>query len=262
MKWIAGIFFVVYILIATHTIGKIIALLVTRWLKVQKKYEKTPKLLNGIITTIIYLIALLMILSHFNVEISPLVAALGLGGLAIGLALQPTLTSLFAGIHIISDKPLQVGDYIELENQKIKGHVEDIGWRSTRLRSVGNNNIITIPNSMLAESIIINDSMPKKDMSLIVQCGVSYESDLEKVEKVSKDVAKKVIKKVEGTIKDYNPLVRFHTFGDSNIDFSIILRIKEYENQYLVRHEFIKALKARFDKEKIEISYPVRKMVK
>ena len=232
---------------------------VVRWLKVQKKFEKTPQLISKIISVIVYLIAFLMILKHFNIEITPLIATLGVGGLAVGLALQNTLSNFFAGLHIISDRPVNVGDFIELTEGNISGYVEDVGWRSTRIRTLPNT-IVIVPNSKLAESIIINDSLPEQEMATLVQCGVAYGSDLKKVEEVTVDVARKIQKTVPGAVKTFDPFIRYHTFGDSNINFSVILRVEKFVDKYLITHEFIKALKERYDKEGIEISWPVRKV--
>ena len=84
--------------------------------------------------------------------------------------------------------------------------------------------------------------------------------DLDKVEKVTIDVAKTIQKTVPGAVKTFEPFIRYHTFGDSNINFSVILRVEKFVDKYLITHEFIKALKARYDKEGIEISWPVRKV--
>ena len=255
---IGKIFFVVIVLLASLTASRVFSVLISRWLKVQKRFEKTPRLINRIISVVIYLIAILIILNHFQVEVTPLVATLGLGGLAVGLALQNTLSNFFAGLHIISDRPINVGDFIELEGN-ISGYVEDIGWRSTRIRTLPNT-IVIVPNSKLAESTITNNSLPEPEMSVMVQCGVSYGSDLKKVEKVTIDVAGKIQKTVPGAVKTFEPFIRYHTFGDSNINFTVILRVEKFVDRYLVIHEFIKALKESYDKEKIEISWPVRKV--
>jgi len=257
--WIDKIFFVTSILIVALIVSRIASVFVSGWFKVQKRFEKTPKLISKIVTIIIYLIAFLMILSYFKIEITPLVATLGLGGLAIGLALQATLSNFFAGLHIISDRPINLGDYIELPDANISGYVEDIGWRSTRVRTLPNQ-IIIVSNSKLAESIIINDSLPEQEMAALVQVGVAYGSDLKKVEKVTIDVAKKIQKTIRGAVKSFEPFIRYHTFGDSNINFTVILRVEKFVDKYLVTHEFIKALKERYDKEGIEISWPVRKI--
>ena len=256
---IRNFFFVGVVIIITLIIVKVIDFLIVKWLKVNKKFEKTPKLINGIVNFILYLIGIIIILEHFNIKLTPIIATLGVGALAVGLALQNTLSNFFAGLHIISDKPINVGDFIELEGTQLSGYVEDIGWRSTRIRTLSNN-IIVVPNGKLAESIIINNSMPQQEMSTVVQCGISYNDDLNKVEKITVEVAKKIQKNVNGAVKTFDPFIRYHTFGDSNINFSIILRVEKSVDKYLVTHELIKELKKAYDKNKIEISWPVRKI--
>ncbi len=254
-----GAFFLLVVTLITLVVSKILSLLVTRWFKVQKRFERTPKLINKVITAVTYIVAFLMILSYFEIEITPLVATLGLGGLAVGLALQSTLSNFFSGLHIISDRPINVGDFIELQDANISGYVEDIGWRSTRIKTLPNT-IVIIPNSRLAESIIINDSLPEPEMAALVQCGVAYGSDLEKVETITVDIAKKIQKTIPGAVRNFEPFIRYNAFGDSNINFTVILRVEKFVDKYLVTHEFIKALKKRYDKEGIEISWPVRKI--
>ena len=257
--WIDSISYVVIALLITFLISRILTVLISHWLKVQKRFEKTPQLISKIATVILYIIAVLIVLSHFKVEITPMITALGVGGLAVGLALQNTLSNLFAGLHIISDRPVNVGDFIEVNGAS--GFVEDIGWRSTRLKT-RQNNMIIIPNSKLAESTILNYYLQEQELSVSVECGVAYGSNLEKVEKATFDVAKKIQKSVAGAVKDFEPTIRFHTLAESNINFTVSLRAKTFDDKYLLVHEFIKALKERYDKEKIEISWPVRKIVK
>jgi small-conductance mechanosensitive channel len=255
---IDGGFFVGTVLLVSLILSRISRVLLDLGLRVQKRFEKMPKLMSHVVAVFIYLIAFLVILSHYDIEITPLIAAYGLGGLAVALALQNTLSNLFAGLHIISDRPINFGDYIEIEGG-ISGFVEDIGWRSTRVRTLPNT-LVIIPNSKLAESVIINNSLPVLEMAAVVQCGVAYGSDLEKVERVTIDVAKKIQETIPGAIKTFEPFIRYHTFGDSNINFSIILRVEEPVAKYVIMHEFIKALKKRYDEEGIEISWPVRKI--
>jgi small-conductance mechanosensitive channel len=255
-----AVFFVGTAILVSTIVGRIISILISHWIKVSRRYEKTPKLIKIMILLLIYLIALAVILDHFHINVTPLVAALGVGGIAIGLALQGTLSNVFSGFQIISDKIIKVGDFIELDNG-VSGYVEDISWRSTRIRTLPNN-IVIIPNSKLAESILTNNSLPFKEMSVVIPCGVSYGSNLEKVEKVTVDVAKKIQKTVPGAVRNFEPFIRYNEFGDSNINFSIILRVETFVDKYLVTHEFIKALKKTYDKEKIEISWPVRKIYK
>jgi len=256
--WIDGFFFVILTFIVALLISRILTVIMLGWLKARKGFERTPGLLNKVLTVIIFVIAIVVILGYFKLDITPMVAGVGLGALAIGLALQSTLANFFAGVHLLSDRPIDVGDYIEID-ENTKGNVEDIGWRSTRIRTL-TDNLLIIPNGKLAESNITNFSKPKQDLSIWVPCGVAYESDLKKVETVSLEVAKEIQQTVEGAVKDFEPAFRYREFGDSNINFITVLRVSEPQIRFTVRNEFIKALKERFDKEKIEISWPIRKI--
>lgn len=258
LKFLDKGFFSIFVIILAFVFSRILAIFISGWLKAEKKFKRTPRLIKKVVTLFIYLIAILVILDWFEVKITPLVASLGIGGMAIALALQSTLSNVFAGLHIISDKPIEVGDFIELEKD-ISGFVEDISWRSTRIRTLTNNFLI-IPNSKLAESIILNQSKPAEEMSVKIECGVSYESDLEKVEEVVLELAKEIQKNYKGAVKEFEPKMRYHTFGDSNINFSVILRVKRPIFKYEIVHHFIKELKKRFDKENIEIAWPIRKI--
>lgn len=252
------IFFVLGTLWAVFVLYRLAKVGMEKWASINPQFQNMPRLVIKATNILVYIIGLLIILKHFNVEITPLVATLGIGGIAIGLALQDTLSNFFAGLHIISDKPINIGDFIELEGD-VSGYVTDIGWRTTRIRTLPNT-LVIVPNSKIASSIIKNDTLPVPEMSVVVQCGVDYTSDLEKVEKVTIETAKKIQKNVQGAVKDFEPFIRYHTFGDSNINFSIILRVQTFVDKYLVTHEFIKALKKYYDKEGIEISWPVRKI--
>jgi len=252
-----GFFILITLLIAAFS-SNMISIVMLGYLKVTKGFERTPGLLNKGLSVIIFIIAIIVILGYFKVDITPMVAGVGLGAVVIGLALQSTLSNFFAGVHILSDKPIRVKDFIELDKDTY-GIVEDIGWRSTRIRLL-TDNLLIIPNGKLSESNIINYSMPKQDFSIWIPCGVAYDSDLKKVEKVSLEVAKKIQETVPGAVKDFEPIFRYKEFGDSNINFLTILRIEEPMARFVVRNEFIKALKERYDKEKIEISWPIRKI--
>src|SRR3989338_4654827 len=262
---IRHVLFVVWVMLGAYALNGIVAALF-QWYSAQisaktaTKFDDTiSPIIRKILSVFIYAIALMIILKGFGVDITPLVAGLGIGVLAIALALQDTLSNLFSGTFMAPDRAIKSGDFVELENGT-KGYVEEIGWRSTKIRTLPNNFVI-IPNSKLANSVITDYSAPQDEMAVVVQVGVGYGSDLEKVERVTVDVAKKVQTTVEGAVRDFEPFIRYHTFGDSNINFSVILRVQKYVDQYLMVHEFIKVLKNRYDKEGIEISFQVRKIV-
>ncbi len=205
---------------------------------------------------VIYLIGLMVILQTLGISITPILTALGVGGLAVALALQDTLANLFAGLSLIASGKINVGDYIEVEGG-YAGFVTDITWRYTSIKVLPNN-LVVIPNKKLAESIITNYSLPEDDLSVIVQMGVGYGSNLEKVESVTKEVVANVMNEVQGGVPEFEPLVRFHTFGDSSIQFSVIMRAREFPDQFLLKSELIKRLHLRYRKEGIEIPFPIR----
>ncbi len=200
--------------------------------------------------------ATMMIMDIFGISVTPILASLGIAGIAIGLAMQDTLSNFFAGIYILINQPVRTGDYIELENG-LKGYVTHVGWRETRIKTLLNNYVV-VPNAKLSQSIITNYHLPQSEMSCLVKLGVSYESDLEKVEKVTIEVAKQAMEKIEGGVSNFKPLVRYHTFNDFSIDFTVVLRVSQFIDKYTVTSEFIKALHKRYNKEGIVIPFPIR----
>ncbi|MFH0771137.1 MAG: mechanosensitive ion channel family protein [Candidatus Omnitrophota bacterium] len=213
-------------------------------------------LTQNISRIVIFTIGLLIILNSLGISITPILATLGVGGLAVALALQDTLSNLFAGFHVVVARQVRIGDYIKLESNQ-EGYVTDINWRTTKIRMLPNN-IVLVPNAKLTQAIITNYYLPDKEMAVLVNLGVHYNSDLAKVEKVTCEVAKEVMKEVPGGLPDFEPFIRYHTFGDFSVNFSVILRAKEFVDQYLIKHEFVKRLHERYRKEGIIIPYPIR----
>ena len=205
---------------------------------------------------VILAMGVLIVLDQLGLSIAPLVAGLGIGGLAVALALQGTLTNFFAGLNMLTDGSVRVGDFVELDGG-MSGYVDQIGWRSTRIRLLANNMVI-IPNSKLADSITTNYNYPEDEMSVYLQVGVGYFSDLDHVERVTVEVAKKIIEETPGSVTEYEPSVWYTEFGDSNINFWVVLRSQGYVDSWLLKHNFIKALFRRFNEEGIEISFPNR----
>ncbi|UCF70102.1 MAG: mechanosensitive ion channel family protein [candidate division WOR-3 bacterium] len=238
------VLFVIVLVSATIILARVAVSFVNLHSKKSTSALPSASLFANLTRGLIFVFGALFILNALGVSITPLLTALGVGGLAVALALQPTLSNLFAGIQIIVSKQLEPGDWVELDSGA-KGYVVDVSWRNTTIRELPNN-LIIVPNSTLANSIITNFSRPQKQMSVIIDVGVSYDSDLAKVEKVTIDVAKKVVKEIQGGEAEFEPIIRYHTFADFSINFSVILRVKEYVNKYLIRHEFIKALHERY----------------
>lgn len=211
----------------------------------------------GILRGSILIAGLLTILARLGVTIAPLLTALGVGGLAVALALQDTLANLFAGVHILVEKSIRVGDFIKLENGQ-EGYVEDITWRTTRIRMLPNNMVI-IPNSTLSKSTVTNYCLPEKRMSLLIPVGVSYASDPDEIERILVEEALGAAGEVPGLLADPPPFVRFIPgFGASSLDFTLICQVNEFVDQYLVQHELRKRIFRRFRSEGIDIPFPQR----
>jgi len=213
-------------------------------------------LTQNISKIIIFIIGILVILNSLGISITPILAALGVGGLAVALALQDTLSNLFAGFYITVARQIRAGDFVKLESGE-EGYVTDITWRTTTIRMLPNNTVL-IPNEKLIKSIIINYYLPDKEMAVLVEVGVHYNSDLKKVEQVTSEVGREVMKEVQGGVPEFAPFIRYHTFGDSSINFTVILRAKEFTDQHLIKHEFVKRLHERYLREGIVIPYPIR----
>lgn len=213
-------------------------------------------ILQGLVRGAVIGLGLLIFLDMIGISITPILASLGIGSLAVGLALQDTLANFFAGIYITIDKPIRVGHFIKLESGE-EGYVIEVGWRATRIRMLPDN-VLIVPNQKLISSIITNYYLPTQEGAVLVQVGVHYDSDLKKVEEITSEVGAQIMKTVKGGIPSFQPFIRYHTFGDSSINFTVILRAKEFADQYLLKHEFIKALHERYRQEGIVIPFPLR----
>jgi len=241
---------------ATLAIATIVGKLINLYASKIEGVMPVTSLTQNIGRIIIFGIGVMIIMNSLGISITPILATLGVGGLAVALALQDTLSNLFAGFHTTIARQVRVGDYVKLETGE-EGYVTDINWRTTKIRMLPNN-VVLVPNAKLTQAIIINYYLPDREMSILVEVGVHYNSDLDKVERVTCDVAKEVMKEVPGGVPGFEPFIRFHTFADSSVNFSVILRTKEFTDQYLVKHEFIKRLHKRYAKENINIPYPIR----
>ena len=205
---------------------------------------------------VVAVMAIMVSLDVLGVNITPLIAGLGIGGLAVALAIQPTLSNLFAGTYVITEGVVSPGDYIDMEGG-VSGYVVDVNWRSTRLRTWGNN-LVVVPNSRFAETIITNYSKPDEHVNVFLTCGVAYESDLQRVEMVSQQVMEQVLGQHPGAVREYGAYFGYDTFGESNIDFWLFVQAKDRLASFEVRTELIKQLHARLTEEGITINYPVR----
>jgi small-conductance mechanosensitive channel len=255
--YFSKIIYVIVILSVTLAAANLAGRIFRNYVQKSKLPIPTTGLAYGIMKGTIIVLGFLIILSVLGVSITPLITALGVGGLAVALALQDTLANLFAGIHILMERSIRVGDFIRLESGQ-EGYVDDITWRTTRIRMLPNN-MVVIPNSKLSQSIVTNYCLPEKRMSLLIPVGVDYSSDPDHVERVLVEEARKAVGEIPGLLGDPEPVVRFIPgFGDSSLDFTLICQVREFVDQYLAQHELRKRIFRRFRQEGIGIPFPHR----
>jgi small-conductance mechanosensitive channel len=250
------ILFVIAAFSVTIALAKVATELVTQFARKQEGAFQATSMFKLMINSVTLIIGILIILKALRIDITPFLAALGIGSIAIALAIQDPLANFFSGLHIIASSQIRTGDYIKLDSGD-EGVVTDISWPRTTIQTPSNN-IILVPNKTLASAIVTNYHLQETQMSVLVDLGVSYDSDLEEVERITLDVAQDVMRDGAGGVPDFEPKLRYKNFGDSSIDFTVILRAADFNQQYLIRHEFIKRLFKRYGQEGIEIPYPIR----
>jgi small-conductance mechanosensitive channel len=206
---------------------------------------------------VVVILGILVLLRAMGLEIAPMLTALGVGGLAVALALQDTLSNLFAGFYIAVARQIRLGDYIKLSTGE-EGYVSDITWRSTTIRGLGYNMVI-IPNAKLAQAIVTNYYLPEKRMAASLQVAVSYDSDPEHIERVLLDVAQKSAGEISGLLAEPAPSVSFDPgFGEFALYFTVGFQVAEFAQQFGVRHALRKRIFRRFREEGIQIPFPTR----
>jgi small-conductance mechanosensitive channel len=204
---------------------------------------------------VIGVVGVLMIMNALGVNITALLTALGVGGLAVALALQDTLSNFFAGFYISIAGQIRVGDLIRLDSGQ-QGYVTDIGWRCTTLRQ-GENNLVVIPNNKLGQSIVTNYDLPESRVSSSIRVSVAPTSDPSRVETLVLDVVRSA--DIKGLLRHPAPSVTLNPgFGERGFDFTATFSVVDFESQDLVQHELRKLIVARFREANIKLAFAPR----
>ena len=253
--------FLIIVLIGSITlaIGNLSVSIFDLWARDQEKGFPSTTMFTNFVRIAIYVIGILIILDALSISITPMITALGVGGIAVSLALKDTLTDVFAGLHILLSKKVQVGDFIQLDSGEM-GYIQNISWRNTIMME-RTNNIIHIPNTRLSSAIIKNFDSGDPSFSVKIPVGVGYSSDLDEVEKVTKKVINEIQSSMEETNNNYEPTMRFQNFGESSINLMVYFRGNRYGDQNPIIHQFIKTLHKRYSEAGIEIPFPMRTVI-
>jgi len=248
---------VAIILSVTLTVAGILSTLIQRASERQALGGPITGLGQAVVRGVVLIVGFLVLLAALGIQITPILTALGVGGLAVALALQDTLSNLFAGAHLLADKPIRVGDYVKVADT-VEGYVVDIGWRSTRVRML-QNMVVTIPNKRVAESIITNYDMPDPRLTLLIRVSVDYGSDVELVERLLIEEATGAVGEVAGLMETPSPSARLIPgFGDFSLDFTLSCQVASFIDQFAVQHELRKRILRRLGVEGIRIPVQVR----
>ncbi|NJK78395.1 MAG: mechanosensitive ion channel family protein [Chloroflexaceae bacterium] len=216
----------------------------------------SASIINNVIRWLVALVGLMLVLQFLNVSITPLLGIIAGSSLGLSLALQQPLSNLFAGMMLVASNKIRPGDYIRLSTGE-EGYVVDIRWHTTFVRQL-TNNMISIPNAAMVSTILTNYNEPTREASVLFDVGVSYDSDLDHVERVTIEVANEVMREVEGGVPEAECFIRYNDLSDYSVRFTVILRGQEFVSQYLIKHEFIKRLMRRYREEGIVVPYPIR----
>lgn len=209
-------------------------------------------LVENVSRIIIIIAAVIVVLSLWRINITPVIASAGIAGAAVAFAAKDTIANFFGGISVFVDKPFKIGDYIVLDKGE-RGEVVAIGVRSTRIRT-RDDILITIPNAIIANSKIINESAPVPNFRVRIPVSVSYGSDIDLVQEALLEVARKN----ENVLPDPSPRVRFREFGESSLNFELLCWAKEPALRGLTVHELNCAIYRKFSEAAIRIPFPQR----
>ncbi len=207
--------------------------------------------LSKIIKIAIYFMALMIILDQLGIEVTPLIASLGIAGFAIGFAAKDTLANLLAGFFILTDRPFVKGDRIQVG--EYLGEVVDIGLRTTKIETL-DHTLVIVPNEKIISTEVINYARPDLQLKVKMPVGVAYGSDPDKV----KDLVLDIVNASELVLDEPSPNIFFTEFGESSLNFLLIVWVTNFKDKIRVMDEINTKLYRKFEEEEIDIPFPCR----
>ena len=258
---LAELYFLLYFIIAFMAIWRtIVALFAWYTTEIAPKTESAldDQMLPFVRRVVMVLIAVIggiILLGHFEIEVSGLVTTLGIGSLAIALAAQAALSDTISGVMIMLDRPFRIGDRIEIQALSTWGDVVDIGLRSTNIRT-RDNRMVIVPNSVIAKSLVVNHSYPDQVYRIQIQIGIAYGTDIEYARKVLIDA----VSKVEGLVPEKPVEALFLEFGDSALTFRVRWWIQSYVDTRRMFDKVNTAMYYALNEAQIEIPFPQREV--
>ena len=247
-----SILVVIWILAFNRIIIRIVNDWIRHWNESARQGIEIIRLVGNIVRILLLGGSIFLLLSIWKINITPLLASAGIAGVAVALAAKETLSNFFGGVSVLLDQPYKVGDYIILDSGE-RGEVVEIGLRSTRIMTRDDVQI-SIPNSIITNTKIINESAPEPRFRVRIKVGVAYGSDVDNVEKILLDVADRN----QLVNPEPKPRVRFRSFGDSSLDFELLCWVHRPQDKGRLIHELNRNIYRAFNAAEIKIPFPQR----
>jgi len=257
-RWIWGALAVMLVLACGVAVSRLAVAAVTAYAARNPAVTPALGVARVAVRVAVAMLAIVTALQALGVPVAPLLTTLGVGSLAVALALQETLANFFAGLYLLADRPVRAGDYIKIHDGE-EGYVEAIGWRSSRLRTL-QRNIVIVPNQKLSQAILTNFHLPSPPVTLTVPVTVTYDADQEAVERILGEELALATKEIPEIHFDdaAPPAARIVDLADSGIVWSCIVQVRDVGAQGRAGHELRKRILARLRREGVEIPYPQR----
>ncbi|MFQ5887756.1 MAG: mechanosensitive ion channel family protein [Candidatus Hydrothermarchaeales archaeon] len=235
---------------------------------------RRPALIRQVLKLIQYLVFFLFLMAVLDILLllkyfTPVLAGAAVLSVVVGFAIAPLVSSYLSGFFVLSDRPYEIGDRIEVlgTDPPIKGYIEDVAMRFTRIRTL-DNNILTVPNSSMLEKVLINYTTQDKRTRVELPIGISYESNLDKaieimggVAKETTDVIRRGEKNIGGIEYTMAPRVLVEGYGDSSIDLLLRVWVKDPFHLKTIKSSIYQRVFEEFKKNNIKIPYPHRDVI-
>ncbi len=226
-----------------------------RWMAARTESEVDDRIIDVLeiaVKYVVWFVAFLLILSTLEIDITPLLAGAGIAGVAVALAAQDLLSNFFGGALIVMDKPFKVNDRIKIDDYL--GDVVSVGPRSTRLQTL-DYQLVTIPNSKIASSVIINYALPEVRLKIKIPVSVAYGSDVKRVKEILLEIAREAVDRSVYVLNDPAPSVYFLEFADSSLNFTLVVWARAFNMAWEVQDFINTRIDERFREEGIEIPF-------
>ena len=254
------ILLIAYVLGGAWALMRILRLSLNRLSSRKVRFQPAARVTGRVASVLVYALAFLTILSEYGIAITPLLTGLGLAALAVGLALQETLTNFFSGIWIQTEQPLSPGHYVRIEagGQSVEGFVERVGWRTTRVRVLAGS-LVVIPNSRVAQAVVTDFTLPDPRMSVVMTFRLPFDVDPNRAMAILVEEAKEAAKTTPGLLEDPAPFANATPgVGEYGIGYSLIIKVREFVDQWNAQTAVTARVWHRFQKEGIRLLYPTR----